>query len=165
MELISAFCCVLECFAKLYLVLKCMITMCRADTVYRLCYSSLIIHWRSYMMFTRDSLFKSLFSFDEVFTGHWSLVVTIQCMSPAQECVVMCQTLSMLLAGSRIYEAASVLIRWGANIFSSSLSSVILAPSRYWFVKSSLRTEVMETFKRDQFVYKVLLFPQVIVNC
>ena len=164
MELVSAFCCVLECFAKLYLVLKCMITMCRADTVYRLCYSSLIIHWRSYMMFTRDSLFKSIFSFDEVFTGHWS-VATMQCMSPAQECVVMCQTLSMLLAGSRIYEAASVLIRWGANIISSSLSSAILAPSRYWFVKSSLRTEVMETFKRDQFVYKVLLFPQVIVNC
>ena len=47
--------------------------MCRADTVYRLCYSSLIIHWRSYMMFTRDSLFKSLFSFDEVTTGHWTL--------------------------------------------------------------------------------------------
>ena len=47
--------------------------MCRADTVYRLCYSSLIIHWRSYMMFTRDSLFKSLFSFDEVTTGHWSV--------------------------------------------------------------------------------------------
>ena len=37
-------------------------------------------------------------------------------------------------------------------------------PSRYWFVKSSLQTEVMETFKRDQFVYKVLLLPQVIVR-
>ena len=35
-------------------------------------------------------------------------------------------------------------------------------PSRYWFVKSSLQTEVMEPFKRDQFVYKVLLLPQVI---
>ena len=31
-------------------------------------------------------------------------------------------------------------------------------------MKSSLKTEVMETFKRDQFVYKVLLFPQVNVR-
>ena len=96
------------------------LTMCRADTVYRLCYSSLIIHWRSYMMFTRDSLFKPLFSFDEVTTGHWR-VVTMQ-LSPAQECVVMCQTLSMLLAGSRIYEAASVLIRWGGHTPYSHLN-------------------------------------------
>ena len=38
----------------------------RADSVYRLCYSSLIIHWRSYMMSTRNALFKSFLSFDMV---------------------------------------------------------------------------------------------------
>ena len=43
-----------------------LLTICRADTVYRLCYSSILIHWRSYMMHTRDSLFQSLFSFDMV---------------------------------------------------------------------------------------------------
>ena len=41
------------------------------DTVYRLCYSSILIHWRSYMMYTRDSLFQSLFSFDMVTLGIW----------------------------------------------------------------------------------------------
>ena len=94
-------------------------------------------------------------------------------LCPAQECVVMVHTLSMLIAGSRIYEAASVLVRWG----NTSLGSIprkavcqyfcakpMFDSSRYWFVKSSLQTEVMETFKRDQFVFKVLLLPQVIVR-
>ena len=148
-----------------------LLTICRADTVYRLCYSSILIHWRSYMMHTRDSLFQSLFSFDMVTI--WAACGHKAELCPAQECVVMVHTLSMLIAGSRIYEAASVLVRWG----NTSLGSIprkavcqyfcakpMFDSSRYWFVKSSLQTEVMETFKRDQFVFKVLLLPQVIVR-
>ena len=61
-----------------FLILITLFSIFRADTLYRLCYASILIHWRSYMMYTRESLFQSLFSFDMVTIwqdiSHWAAV-------------------------------------------------------------------------------------------
>ena len=44
-------------------------------------------------------------------------------------------------AATRVHEAAMSLIR-------------------YWFVRSSLQVEVQETFKKDHFIYNIILIPQ-----
>ena len=58
-----------------------------------------------------------------------------------QECVIMNMSVTYCYAATRVHEAAMSLIR-------------------YWFVRSSLQVEVQETFKKDHFIYKIILIPQ-----
>ena len=153
-----------------FLILITLFSIFRADTLYRLCYASILIHWRSYMMYYRESLFQSLFSFDMV-TIWPRLLSQSSCVLPRSAwswCTP--SACSLLAAGS-----TRLLLSLSGEKDNTSLLYIqekqavnsakpMFDPSRYWFVKSSLQTEVMETFKRDQFVFKVLLLPQVIVR-
>ena len=58
-----------------------------------------------------------------------------------QECVIMNMSVTYCYAATRVHEAAMSLIR-------------------YWFVRSSLQVEVQETFKKDHFIYNIILIPQ-----
>ena len=156
-----------------FLILTTLFSIFRADTFYRLCYASILIHWRSYMMYTRESLFQSLFSFDMVTIwqaiAHWAAVscpgVRGHGAHP-QHAHCWQQDLWGSFCPCQVRKATNFSFIYIQFQEKQSVHSAkpMFDPSRYWFVKSSLQTEVMETFKRDQFVYKVLLLPQVIVR-
>ena len=58
-----------------------------------------------------------------------------------QECVIMNCTISYMIAAQKVHEATVSLVR-------------------YWFVRSSLQTELQETFKKNRFLTYIIFFPQ-----
>ena len=58
-----------------------------------------------------------------------------------QECVIMNTLISYMIAAQKVHEAAVSLVR-------------------YWFVRSSLQTELQETFKKNRFLTNIIFIPQ-----
>ena len=62
-------------------------------------------------------------------------------MCNTQECVIMNTTISYMIAAQKVHEAAVSLVR-------------------YWFVRSSLQTELQETFKKNKLLTHIMFIPQ-----
>ena len=68
--------------------------------------------------------------------------------------------------GNRIYEAASALIRFLVCklymlVFLGIINVFMLSSLRFLFVKSSVSTQCQHSYKKDAFILKCILAPQV----
>ena len=103
------------------------------DTLFRLLYSSVAIHWRSYLLYFHQSLFTDLLSLEMVRErereGGDVLIINL-----IEECLLMTALASLGMIGSSVYNAAASVIR-------------------FLYVRSSLQREINEVYKRTQFVY------------
>ena len=103
------------------------------DTLFRLLYSSVAIHWRSYLMYFQLSLLPDLLSLEMV-RERQEGVDDVHLNKCIEECLLMTFLTSLGLIGSSVYNAAASVIR-------------------YLYVRSSLQREINEVYKRSQFVY------------